>query len=212
MGILFLILSIIIFSIIKILEYYFISWLWFFAGFFWIGGIILLIIFIVLQIIKIIKFRKNIKIIYIINVAVFLLFLYLHINIKIINRIIEKSDWKILYTARAKIIEKVINNELNPNVEWNNIVCQLPFEFPIVSNGGNDILIYRYSDNTVTVQFYIYRGFFEHPVTAFVYTNNKVVVDKINQYIINNTENNWKINENWFRLFGMDINDNYYFE
>ena len=47
-------------------------------------------------------------------------------------------------------MEQVKNKELNPNVSWNGWVCELPFEFPVVSNGGNDIGITRNEENNGT--------------------------------------------------------------
>jgi len=52
------------------------------------------------------------------------------------NLVIEKVDWFILENKRNEIVERVKNKELNPNVSWNGWVGELPFESPIVSNGG----------------------------------------------------------------------------
>jgi hypothetical protein len=124
-------------------------------------------------------------------------------------RIFENSNWQKLYSLRNSIIEYVIRNELNPNVQWNNFMCQLPFKSPIVSKGGNDIGIHRYDDNTVAVYFFLSRGLLDMPSTVFVYTNNNTVISNIKKYIENDSYNNWKIEENWYRLFG-EYGNNFY--
>jgi hypothetical protein len=155
---------------------------------------------IVIQIIKIIICRKNIKKIWIINLMVLLILLFLNIEMKIVNKSIENIDWIMLYSLRKSIVEKVIRKELNPNVEWNSISCELPFEFPIVSVGGNDISIDRYEDNTVTVGFYIERWFFEWPYSEFVYSNNESSIIYLEKLVNEDTKNSWKIKENWYRI------------
>jgi hypothetical protein len=124
--------------------------------------------------------------------------------------IFENSNWRRLYSQRNSIVEEVIRNELNPNVSRNNFMCQLSFKSPIVSAGGNEIGIYRYDYNTVAVFFYLQRGFLDGPSTVFVYKNNNAVISNIEKYIENDSYNNWKIEENWYRLFGRSVNEQYY--
>jgi len=201
----FIIVFILSWILIKLFEYYFVYW--FLLPFLWIGLSLIILFLLIIQIIKLIINRKNIKRIWIINISIFTLLLFLNINKQLINKLIENIDWKILYSLRKSTVEKVIGKELNPNVEWNNFLCKLPFKFPIISNGGNDIVIYRYNDNTVTVYFYIFNGFFEWPITVFLYTNNNRVTDNIEKYIQNNSSNSWKLKENWYRLSGKNIDD-----
>ncbi|MEM9717951.1 MAG: hypothetical protein AAGA10_01800 [Bacteroidota bacterium] len=120
------------------------------------------------------------------------------------NSIIEKLDWLILENRRNEIVNQVKRGELNPNVSWNGIICELPFEFPVVSNGGNDIVIWRNEErNTVTIEFWIFRNFFEAPQKQFVYTNDPTKIQKIEEKIKKDRfKNNWKIKENWYRTYG----------
>jgi hypothetical protein len=192
----------------------------FFDVFFWLGFSIVILIITIIQIFKLIAsiINKKFRIFRIINVITLIIILFLNVELIIINRIIETMDWIILFQLRKKTVEKVIRNELNPNTEWKNNSCELPFEFPIISNGGNDIIIYRNDAETVAVVFYVDRAFFENPQTIFVYTNNNIVIDNIEKYIINNFNsnwkynNNWKIRENWYRLYGKSeyLFDNFY--
>jgi hypothetical protein len=117
--------------------------------------------------------------------------------------IIEKTDWNLLFTKRKQIVEQVKSNKLKPNVSWNNWVCELPFEFPVVSNGGNDIGIKK--DTTTgkyTIRFWVFRNFFDNPSTYFIYTENKDDLKEFEEKIRNNPEENWKLEENWYRIYG----------
>lgn len=116
---------------------------------------------------------------------------------------IEKVDWKILYSKRTEIVKQVRNNELNPNVDWNGWVCELPFEFPVISHGGNDIGIFRNEEkNTTTVTFWVFRNFFSAPATHLIYTNDSSEIAKIDKLIKQQPQNNWKIEDNWYRTHG----------
>ena len=83
----------------------------------------------------------------------------------------------------------------------NNGICELPFDFPIISNGGNDIVIYESkADNTKTIKFWISRGFFNSPQTYFIYTNENETKNNYQKLIKIKPECNWQIEENWFRI------------
>lgn len=119
---------------------------------------------------------------------------------RIPNRLIEKVDWHIYYSRRTKIVELAKIGKLNSNVSWNEWICQLPYEFPIVSNGGNDIGIRRNkSTGKITVSFFVFRNFFSAPSTYFVYTNDPNEIKTINELMENDPDNNWKIDKNWYR-------------
>lgn len=119
------------------------------------------------------------------------------------NGIIERLDWYILESKRADIVNQVLINELNPNVSWNGWVCELPFEFPVVSNGGNDIGISRNKENgKTTVSFWVFRNFFDSPSTQLVYSNDPERIEKLEQRIIERPNDNWKLKENWYRTYG----------
>lgn len=131
-----------------------------------------------------------------------LVLLFLTIYHYPITNFIEKVDWFFLYNKRLGIVEKVKRYELNPNVSWNNWICELDYEFPIVSNGGNDIGISRNPyDGKLTVTFFAQRNFFNTPPICFVYTNDPEQVKHYDKLIINDPNNNWKIEDNWYRTF-----------
>ena len=119
------------------------------------------------------------------------------------NTIIEKIDWNILFQKRKEIVEQVKNGELKPNVSWNNWVCEIPFEFPIVSNGGNDIGIRKnITTGKYTIHFWIFRNFFDNPSTYFVYTENEEDLKLFEEKIKKNPNKNWKLDKNWYRIYG----------
>ena len=187
--------------ILTLLNYYYVPY--FILAFEWILLIGFFFVLTIIQIFKLVKERNQLtrQRIYslVIIVGLFLLTLYRDIP----NRIIEKVDWLVFLNKRIEIVEQVKNNELKPNVDWNGWVCELPFEFPIVSNGGNDIWIFKNkSDSTLTIKFWVLRNFFSNPSTYFIYTDNEQQLERLEKKINQLPEENWKIRENWFRIYG----------
>ena len=162
----------------------------------------MLLILTIGQIIKLIRERKNLTRQRIISVSVILTLFLLTFYRQPINQIIEKVDWHIFYNKRTEVVEQVKNGELKPNVSWNGWVCELPYEFPVISNGGNDIGISKNdSTNEVTVTFWVFRNFFSAPSTHFVYTNRPEDIQYDNDLIERSPNENWKIEDNWYRTF-----------
>lgn len=185
---------------IKMIEYYFIPY--FIVVLLWIGLSLTLMIIAIIQLLKLIKERNSITKLRIQNTIVFSILFYLTFSRVLVNGLIEKVDWTMFYNKRMEIIKQVELKQLNPNVSWNGWVCELPFEFPVISNGGNDILIYRNENNkTLTVTFWVYRNFFSAPSTCFVYTNNDEQKKELEELITKDPNNNWKIEDNWYRTF-----------
>lgn len=187
--------------ILTLLEYYLIPY--FIVAFLWLTISVGLLIIAVIELIKLIKERKSLTQLRILKVIIFSVLFYLTYQSWIVHGLIEKADLKVFYNKRMDIVQQVKSGKLNPNVSWNNWVCELPFEFPVISNGGNDIGIYRNkSNNSVTVTFWVFRNFFEAPSTTFVYTSDSKEIKELNQKITNDPKQNWKIQDNWYRTFG----------
>ena len=119
----------------------------------------------------------------------------------ILDQQLERFDWAINKSKRIEIVSEVKNGALKPNVDHNNIIYELPYEFPIVSNGGNDIVIQK-SDNEqfVTVKFWIFRNYFSSPQKLFVYTDDPKTINKIEEEIEEYPRFNWKLENNWYRV------------
>lgn len=118
------------------------------------------------------------------------------------EEIIEKLDWKFRKSTREEIIELVKINKLKPNATHNNIICTLKkWNFPPISNGGNEIAIHKTNHNKLTVEFYINRGFLDH-YSAFVYTNNTEKIKELEESLSYKKEShqNKKLDENWYRV------------
>ena len=180
---------------------------YFVKPFSWLLACITLLILLVKQIIKLIKERKNLKINRLLNLSItlFLFFLTFYNFNKIPNSIIEKIDWSISYRKRLQIVKEVLMENLKPNTEMNNGICKLPFDFPIISNGGNDIWIYENKPkNTKTIKFWISRGFFDSPQTYFIFTNSNEIKKLYKEQIKIKPQYNWKLEENWYRIMERD--------
>lgn len=166
-----------------------------------------LLILSIRQIIKAFKERKNLRVNRILNLATtaILFFLTFYNFNKIPNSIIEKVDWTISYNKRNQIVNEVLKGSLRQNTEMNNGICELPFDFPIISNGGNDIVIYENkTDNTKTIKFWISRGFFNSPQTYFIFTNDNESKKYYQELIKTKPEYNWQLEKNWYRIMERD--------
>lgn len=184
--------------IYKLVDYYFIPY--FLVVLLWLGLSFGLAVMVVFQLIKLIGEYKAITRLRGVKVVVFSTLLFFTFKHQLINQLIEKADWIIFYNRRTEIVNQVKEKELNPNVSWNNWVCELPYEFPVVSNGGNDIGISRSKNgNAVTVHFWIFRNFFNASSTFFIYTNNPETIKALEERIANDPKNNWKLENNWYR-------------
>lgn len=118
------------------------------------------------------------------------------------SAIIEKLDWQLRRNSREEIIELIKADKLKPNVSHNNMIYTLDsWSIPPISNGGNEIVIYKTDDNKLRVEFFINRGFLDH-YSAFVYTNDKEEIQKLEELTILNegVHVNKKLDENWYRV------------
>ena len=192
---------VIIWIIITLINYYYTNF--FILAFIWLGLSAILFIGTIVQIVKLIKERKNLTKFRIAKLIVFGLLFALTFFRHIPNELIEKVDWIVLKGKRTEIVGKIKSGELIPNGTSNNGICELPFEFPIVSNGGNDVWIIRNKENNkLTVRFFVFRNFFDSPSTKFVFTEDEKTIEAFEKRIKEKPENNWKLDENWYRIYG----------
>ena len=115
---------------------------------------------------------------------------------------VEKLDWHFRRNSRDEIIELIKAGQLKPNVSGNNIICTLDnWDVPPISNGGNEIAIYKTNDDNLTVLFYINRGFLDH-YSAFVYTNDKKKIQELEKRttLKKGAHINKKLDVNWYRV------------
>lgn len=161
-----------------------------------------LFIWALVQIGKMIKERRNLTRQRIFSALIICILFLLTFYRSLVNSLIEEADWYIFYSKRSEVVELVKEGKLTPNVSWNNVVCELPYEFPVISNGGNDICIFKSgSTRKVTVTFWVYRNFFNSPSTYFVYTDDPKEKEALDNLVKRNPQDNWKINYNWYRTF-----------
>ncbi len=183
---------------LTLVNYYYIPF--FFIVLNWLGMSLVLLIWTIVQTQKAIKERNNLSKQRIIStLTIFVLFIFTFYR-KPVDGLIEQADWRMFYSKRIGVVNLIKEGKLTPNEGWNNLTYELPYEFPIISNSGNEIEITR-NDSTknVTVTFWIFRNFFNAPSTYFVYTDDPIEISKIEDIIKNNPEDNWKITNNWYR-------------
>ncbi len=184
-------------------EYFILPY--FIQPFSWLLVCIILLGLLIWRIIKTINLRKPLNVKGVLNISIpltlFLLTFYKFNRIP--NSIIEKIDWVISYNTRTKIVADVEIGRLKANSEMNNGICKLPFSFPIISNGGDDIWIYQI-EKTKTIKFWVSRGFFESPQTYFIYTNDTATKNHYQELIKTEPKSNWQLGENWYRIMERD--------
>lgn len=185
------------------LPFFMVTLLWIGLSFLLLSVLVIEFIKLIVEIIATIRTKKPLAKLRILKVLVFSTLLYLTFKPWILHGVIEKFDWKMFYAKRIEIVEKGKLGKLYPNGKNENGICKLPFKFPILSNGGNEISIYRNMEKqTVTVTFWVYRNFFSAPSTSFVYTNDPDGIKVLENEVKEDPENNWKIQDNWYRNFG----------
>ena len=190
-----------IWVVLTIVNYYFVPY--FIIAFEWVILFLVLLIWSIGQIVKLIKERKNLSRQRIASVLVISSLFLLTFFRQPVNQIIEKADWYIFFSKRTEVVEQVMSGELKPNVSWNGWVCELPFELPVISNGGNDIGIFRNQENNrTTVTFWVFRNFFDSPSTHFIFTDDPEEIKRIEEKIETRPYDNWRIKDNWYRTYG----------
>lgn len=172
----------------------------------WLITVFVLLIIIIKNLIYTIK-NRNVKLLIYqgllkLNITVVLFLLTFYGLNYVPQLIIEKIDWIVLCNERKNIIDDVKKNKLKPNVSYNDFMCELPYEFPIFSNGGNDIAIFYNNENQYTIEFYVFRNFFEAPSTKIIYSENPENINYYEEKIKDDPNNNWKIENNWYRIYG----------
>src|SRR5438128_1687793 len=123
-----LIFVVICWCILALVKYYLLSY--FTALLLWLGLLLGLLIVAISQLVKLIRERKTLSKLRMWKFFVFSALFYLTFDSSVVDGLIEKADWKVFYEKRMDIVQQVERGELNPNVSWNNWVCELPFEFP----------------------------------------------------------------------------------
>jgi len=195
---------IIVWGFIQLFTFYVFHF--FIIPFTWLITVLILLIIFIKNLIYTIKNRKLSLLFYqgLLKLSItIILFLFTFYGLNYIPQlIIEKIDWVVLCNERKNIIDEVKKNKLKPNISYNDFMCELPYEFPVVSNGGNDIAIYHNEEKQYTIEFYVFRNFFEAPSTKIIYSENQKNINYYEDMIKHDPNNNWKIEKNWYRIYG----------
>ncbi|MGE9313289.1 hypothetical protein ACLOAU_16690 [Niabella sp. CJ426] len=168
------------------------------------GLAILTPLFFVLVIIQLVKLIKEIPAVTGLRIGKllsFILLLFLTTAPWIVQSVIERLDWVMLYNKRSEIIQQVKKGQLKPNREWSSSLCKLSFALPPVSDGGNEIEIYRNkNNNALTVAFWTFRGMPEGGSRSFVYSEDVTEISQMDQRVAQHPGKNRKIREGWYQL------------
>jgi hypothetical protein len=102
---------------------------------------------------------------------------------------VEKIDWKLRRGEREQIVAKFKAED--PKTAYYKID---EFNFPPISNGGNEILIDKRKNGKLTIEFYIDRGFIDH-YSAFVYTNDSAYEKELKSSTYAR-----QLDKNWYKI------------
>jgi hypothetical protein len=105
----------------------------------------------------------------------------------------EDIDFKLRMNERLGIIDQIKKGTLKSN--------HIPDEFFEISNGGNDINFYKNPNGTVSVEFYIDRGFIDH-ASVFRYTDSESEIRHLDEKTKSSDRDTSvkKLAENWYRV------------
>lgn len=157
----------------------------------------------IVQLFKLIKERKSITASRIIKIVSYISLIFLNSNYWILHECIESVDTFIFLDQKKEIVEKIKRGEITLNLNDNKNRTDLPKGYPQVSNPDNSIEFYGNETNdTTTVIFYIFSNFMESPSIMLIYTNDKESIRKLEEEIVKYPEENWKVEENWYRYVG----------
>jgi len=97
----------------------------------------------------------------------------------------EIIDWKLGYNQRMKIVELAKEGKLE-KVEFSRY--KIPYSQPILSNGGNEVIVVRHNKRTITVCFYITQ---DAPFSYWVYTNDNKIKMNMSAEVYRDLGDNW---------------------
>ncbi|WP_114793344.1 hypothetical protein U0035_01885 [Niabella yanshanensis] len=161
----------------------------------------LFFILLIIQLVKLIKEMPGVSGLRIGKLLSFILLLFLTTAPWIVQNVMERIDWVILYNKRKEIVQQVKKGQLKPNQGWSSSLCKLPFALPVVSDGGNEIQIYRNkSNNALTVEFWTFRGMPDGGSRSFVYSEDVAEISGMDKKVAQQPGKNRKIQDGWYWL------------
>jgi len=96
---------------------------------------------------------------------------------------IEKYEWLLRKDTRKDIVRRIKAGEIAADITRYG-VYHLPIWYqPPISSSGNDISIEKTEQQTLTVEFFINRGFLDH-YSAFLYTDDPGTIQTFDKEII----------------------------
>ncbi|MES2388719.1 MAG: hypothetical protein V4543_12025 [Bacteroidota bacterium] len=172
----------------------------------WLGTTLTPVILLVILLYRLYKKPGTVSRIHVYRLLFFTGLLLLTWNSYALEKYLEKPDTMLLTGIRKRIVEQVKRKELK--ADYYRGLCKLPFNFPVVSDSGNDILIETNAPgDTVTVYFWRNRPLLDNRPTYIVYTNNNLRIAEFEGNIKADPDNCWQIESNWYRVYTTQFRD-----
>lgn len=105
-------------------------------------------------------------------------------------------DFFLYKEKRSEIVEKIARGELEPNVDHNPRLISLGDSFPLLSMGGNEVIVEGHGDRKY-VLFYTYRGILDN-YSGFLYVpdgGNPSAFGDLNEFLSTRAE---PMEKNWY--------------
>ncbi len=126
-----------------------------------------------------------------------LMILFLTIFNSIPHNLIERFDWVLLYNKRMEIVE-----EINLENDKEFYLYKAPFEYPVISNDGNKIVVRKDIENKYTIEFFISKFSFFTPDSKYIYTESKNYSKIFDEKVKTDPTQNKKLEKNWYKISG----------
>lgn len=118
------------------------------------------------------------------------------------QNLIERLDWTLLYNKRMEIVEDIKKDKINLENDKDFYLYNVPFEYPVVSNGGNKIVVRKDIEKKYTIEFFISKFSFFSPDSKYIYTESKNYSKIFEEKVKTDPTQNKKLEKNWYRISG----------
>lgn len=109
-----------------------------------------------------------------------------------------KVNYSLYKAERNEIVSKVLSGELQPNVNHNSNLIALGNTYPIVSMGGNEIVVEEHDGDTY-ILFYTFRGVLDN-YSGFLYVTKGGVPSKYSDLNEEDSTQIVPLEENWYYI------------
>lgn len=136
-----------------------------------------------------------------VQLVIFVILLSITLQESLIDKVIQKVDWSLFKSKRMEVVTQIKKGELLPDSDNYNGKLKLPFTFPMLSTGGNEVWIRRDdATDALSIYFPVTRNFYGIPIVMRVYTEDPKIAMEYQKRIIEDPEKNKKLANGWYHI------------